>query len=719
MHFLLLCAVCLAVSFLAGHHQPPIQAAILLGMYALYLKVSKQYARDHVPFLVGLIVIAFMAALLAAIQIFPSAEWGSLAYRWAGSYGPLQGGEKIPHYVLENVEKVHPQDFLSILFPYATTMVNLYVGPMVVVLAFLGAMFSQKRESKFFLIAAILFTLFSLGKYSILHTWLYTYVPGMWFAREGIYFLLPFLICIALLAGYGLDALSEKSTNPADVSIQKIAGSVAKLLVIVLAILIAICIGAVLQDEHFLKDSRISKAAGLMLYLILICILFGFVYFKKISAPVFQTLIVAMIVIDLGSEISRAIPLKVSDEGEAFTPANVYQKNEIAKTVKDYQFHERFRVDDLSDILPPNAGDAWLIYSTRGYTTTMDQHYYDLRASGWGQFSNPSALLNTRYFISPVVLDFADSIWNQDETGIYRNPRAVPEVFSVTQAKIFSDKEELLKFMNSPLFNPHSTGLFLKEDWRRLPNDWQKKIASPTIDLDLARLDYVKAEDKGLDHPNPEIRHLYSKPWGWDSGDAMNGFFRLAAETDVNVLLNYFASETDCSLAFVLKNSKQIKNEQVELKADANKSLTRTELRLGKLNSDNYQFQLEIPQNCSSRLDSLEFVTAISESSNVAEVKILSHEPHSITVSTSSKKPSLLLLSEVSYPGWIAKLDGGEIPIYRVNYAFRAVTVDAGKHKIEFHFRPASIYAGFAVTFISLAGVLIYLWLQRKHLLSQ
>ncbi len=168
-----------------------------------------------------------------------------------------------------------------------------------------------------------------------------------------------------------------------------------------------------------------------------------------------------------------------------------------------------------------------------------------------------------------------------------------------------------------------------------------------------------------------------------------------------------------------LRARKQIKSEQVELKADANKNLTRTDLRLGKLNSDNYQFQLEIPQNCSAKLDSLEFVTAISESSNVAEVKILSHEPHSITVSTSSKKPSLLLLSEVFYPGWIAKLDGGEIPIYRVNYAFRAVTVDAGKHKIEFHFRPASIYAGFAVTFISLAGVLIYLWLQRKHLLSQ
>ena len=370
--------------------------------------------------------------------------------------------------------------------------------------------------------------LFSLGKYSILHTWLYTYVPGMWFAREGIYFLLPFLICIALLAGYGLDALSEESTNPANVSIQKIAGALAKLLVIVLAILIAICIGAVLQDQSFLKDSRISKAAGLMLYLILICLLFTFVYYRKISAPVFQTLIVAMIVIDLGSEISRAIPLRVSDEGEAFTPANVYQKNEVAKTVKDYQFHERFRVDDLSDILPPNAGDAWLIYSTRGYTTTMDQHYYDLRASGWGQFSNPSALLNTGYFISPVTLDFADSIWNQDEIGIYRNPRAVPEAFSVTQAKIFSDKEELLKFMNSPLFNPHSTGLFLQEDWRRIPADWQKKITSHTIDIDLSRLDYVKAKDKGLNHPNPEIQHLYSKPWGWDSGDAINGVFRLA-----------------------------------------------------------------------------------------------------------------------------------------------------------------------------------------------
>ena len=190
-------------------------------------------------------------------------------------------------------------------------------------------------------------------------------------------------------------------------------------------------------------------------------------------------------------------------------------------------------------------------------------------------------------------------------------------------------------------------------------------------------------------------------------------------DTNVKVLLNYFAGETDCSLPFVLRNSKQTKNEQVELKADSNKNLMRSQLHLGKLGSDNYQFQLEIPQNCNSKLDSLEIVTAISESSDAGEVKILSHKPHSITISTSSEKPALLLLSEVSYPGWIAKIDGGEIPIYRVNYALRAVAVDAGKHRIEFHFRPASIYAGFAVTFLSLAGVVIYLWLQRKHLLSQ
>ena len=82
--FLFLSAVCLAISFLAGHHQPQIQAALLLGMFTVYLKISKQHPKEGIPLLPGLLIVGVIAALLAAIQIFPSVEWGMQAYRWVG-----------------------------------------------------------------------------------------------------------------------------------------------------------------------------------------------------------------------------------------------------------------------------------------------------------------------------------------------------------------------------------------------------------------------------------------------------------------------------------------------------------------------------------------------------------------------------------------------------------------------------------------------------------
>jgi hypothetical protein len=714
--FLFLSAICLAISFLAGHHQPPIQAAILLGLFAIYLKTTKQHSKENVPLFLGLLIVGVLSALLAAVQIFPSAEWGSLAYRWAGQYGPVEGKERIPYYVLENIEKVHPQDFLSIVIPYATTMVNLYVGPLVILLTAAGGIFSTKREAKFFLIAAVLFLLFSLGKYSILHTLLYTYMPGVWFAREAIYYLLPFLICVALLSGYGLDVFGERLNDPSNASIQKFTGFMIHLIGIILALFFAFIAAAVLEDDQFLHQPKVIKLTRLSLYLVLICLPLAFLYFRKISMPVFQTLLMLIVVIDLGSEISRAIPLAVSDEEKVLTPVNVYRNNELVDSIKKHQFGEFWRVDDLSEILPANAGDAWLYYTTQGYATTMDQHYYDLRASGWGQFSNPSALLNTQYFVSPAEIHAVDSIYNKDDVGIYRNPRAVPKVFTSNRIKVFPEKEKLLGFMNSPLFNPHAVVLFLQKDWELVSKEWQNRFKLETVDFDMAKVEVVKSEATPIVHSDPDTQHIYKMPWGWDVGDSINGTFRLATEKGISALFNYFPSEADCTLPFTLRTDNVSKEESITLTAGTAQKLTQSKLDLGRLKSGEHQFHLTIPEGCGSRLDSIEIVSNDFKPADADETKILSYKPHEIRISTSFKSHKLLILSEVFYPGWVAEMDGQKIPIHRVDYALMGVGIEAGNHTVRFRFRPASVYSGLAITVVTLMAVLLYLWFQRKNL---
>jgi uncharacterized membrane protein YfhO len=64
------------------------------------------------------------------------------------------------------------------------------------------------------------------------------------------------------------------------------------------------------------------------------------------------------------------------------------------------------------------------------------------------------------------------------------------------------------------------------------------------------------------------------------------------------------------------------------------------------------------------------------------------------------------VLLDTYYPGWRAEVDGRRTPIRAANAAFRAVAVPAGRHRVRFTYRPASVLAG---GLVSAAAVLVLL----------
>lgn len=66
--------------------------------------------------------------------------------------------------------------------------------------------------------------------------------------------------------------------------------------------------------------------------------------------------------------------------------------------------------------------------------------------------------------------------------------------------------------------------------------------------------------------------------------------------------------------------------------------------------------------------------------------KLESYKNNSITIKTYAKEETLLFLSDNYYSGWKAKVDNTETKIYRADYAFRAVKVPAGNHRVVFYF---------------------------------
>lgn len=97
--------------------------------------------------------------------------------------------------------------------------------------------------------------------------------------------------------------------------------------------------------------------------------------------------------------------------------------------------------------------------------------------------------------------------------------------------------------------------------------------------------------------------------------------------------------------------------------------------------------------------------------SNVSSVLITSHKSNTISMLVNSDKPSLLITSESSFPGWKSYVDGKRVPIIEVNYAFNGVFLDAGSHIVEFKYMPNSFIMGICTLTIAIA-IIIFLILK-------
>jgi len=103
------------------------------------------------------------------------------------------------------------------------------------------------------------------------------------------------------------------------------------------------------------------------------------------------------------------------------------------------------------------------------------------------------------------------------------------------------------------------------------------------------------------------------------------------------------------------------------------------------------------------------------EEPKVAPAEILERRPTRMLIEAATRKPSVLVLSEIVYPGWRVTIDGIETELLRVNYDLRGVALPVGKHRIELIYSPASLKVGAVVSITTALGLLlIVLWEKRS-----
>jgi hypothetical protein len=74
--------------------------------------------------------------------------------------------------------------------------------------------------------------------------------------------------------------------------------------------------------------------------------------------------------------------------------------------------------------------------------------------------------------------------------------------------------------------------------------------------------------------------------------------------------------------------------------------------------------------------------------------------------------PGKLVLSEIAYPGWQARVDGVRAPVVTNAGILRSVELPAGAHEVILTFIPASVYIGLILAVVALLSLAL-LWVRQ------
>jgi len=92
------------------------------------------------------------------------------------------------------------------------------------------------------------------------------------------------------------------------------------------------------------------------------------------------------------------------------------------------------------------------------------------------------------------------------------------------------------------------------------------------------------------------------------------------------------------------------------------------------------------------------------------DVESIEWSPNLISIETQGY--GQLVLSELSYPGWVATIDGKEVEITPYEGILRSVLLEGGASIVEFNYHPWTVFVGLRITLFTLI-ILAIIWWRR------
>jgi len=98
----------------------------------------------------------------------------------------------------------------------------------------------------------------------------------------------------------------------------------------------------------------------------------------------------------------------------------------------------------------------------------------------------------------------------------------------------------------------------------------------------------------------------------------------------------------------------------------------------------------------------------------VRRARIVDETPTRIAVELELESPALVVLSDLYYPGWKARIDGRAVPVLRTDHALRGVVAAAGSSELVFSYEPGSLRLGVVLMLIAAAAWAAWTAVRRR-----
>ena len=76
----------------------------------------------------------------------------------------------------------------------------------------------------------------------------------------------------------------------------------------------------------------------------------------------------------------------------------------------------------------------------------------------------------------------------------------------------------------------------------------------------------------------------------------------------------------------------------------------------------------------------------LDQSVSLAHAAIVNYSDNLVEIDADAPTAGIVVLHDIFYPGWEARVDGNKEPVLRANILFRGVEVPAGHHRVRFLF---------------------------------